>query len=576
MAARIHPGVNDLNTTHPDLVTEWDQSNSKTPVEVVAGSTYQAMWNCPQGHQYRTSVRHRAKRGQGCPYCCGQRVQVGVSDLNTTHPDIISQWSPRNTTSPQEYSAGSGRKVWWVCDRNHEWEEVVELRTRRGYGCPYCSGHRATLEKSLATQFPQMAAEWDQEKNWQTPDQVNASAHILAWWTCAQGHSWRTMVYNRTNHGKGCPVCAGQKVLQGFNDLDSQFPEVAQEFDTSKNAVDASSVHCRSTKKYWWKCQNNHSWKSSLYSRTVGGSQCVQCSLHGISRAEKEISELVQEWGFSVQMNRRDLIPPYEIDIYVPEMRLGIEFNGLLWHSERYTKNKNKHFEKWQRAHDVDIQLIQIWEDEWNNKKDIIINLLKTKLGVRGEYLGARSTTVTTVAPGDAAGFLNSYHIQGSVRGCLHIGLVHKDDLIALMSLRPQGNQVILDRYATSVRVQGGFTKLLKHVRKMFPGKDIVTFADLCVSNGALYARSGFAVDRILPPDYKYIHQNHREHKFNYRLKRFAEDDSLIFRQGMTEHELARMNNLYRIYDAGKIRFVLRGVDDDMSYTENQQNRGNN
>jgi len=110
-------------------------------------------------------------------------------------------------------------------------------------------------------------------------------------------------------------------------------------------------------------------------------------------------------------------------------------------------------------------------------------------------------------------------------------------------------------RYATAANVVGGFTKLLKHAEKVYSPESFITFADHCVSDGGLYESNGFVADKILSPDYMYVVKGERKHKFGYRLKRFQNDPELLWEPNLTERELAALNGLERIWDAGKTRY---------------------
>lgn len=110
-------------------------------------------------------------------------------------------------------------------------------------------------------------------------------------------------------------------------------------------------------------------------------------------------------------------------------------------------------------------------------------------------------------------------------------------------------------RYATNGLVQGGFTKLLKYAASKFTPSSFVTFADHCISDGGLYANNGFIVDTQIEPDYMYVVNGERKHKFGYRIQKFRSDPNLLFQEGLTERELATLNGLDRIWDAGKTKY---------------------
>jgi hypothetical protein len=242
---------------------------------------------------------------------------------------------------------------------------------------------------------------------------------------------------------------------------------------------------------------------------------------------------------------------------------MAIEFNGVYWHSEAAGKDKWYHHNKWEVAKKKGIQLIQIWEDEWNRNPEQVKRMLAHKLGVvSGKRVYARKTRVVELSKKQMDVFLDENHIQGSVDGGVRLGLVSDDVLVAAMLLKTEagseGKSLNLLRFATAVPVPGGFTKLIKATRELFPEvTQVVTFSDNCVSDGGLYESNGFVAEKQLDPDYRYVVKGVREHKFNYRLKRFRNDPELQYVEGLSESQLARLNNLPRIWDCGKTKWVL-------------------
>ena len=211
---------------------------------------------------------------------------------------------------------------------------------------------------------------------------------------------------------------------------------------------------------------------------------------------------------------------------------------------------------------DKGIQLITIWEDEWRDKRDIVESMISHKLGAsHSPRVYARNTTLSPLESSAARSFLDSYHIQGSCSSSAYFGLYDdSDELVAVSAWKKTGDILYLDRYATSCVVVGGMGKVLKagkgYAQHRNVGK-IVTFSDHQVSDGGLYKKLGFTLDKELAPDYRYVAHGEKIHKFNYRLKRFRNDPDLEYREGLTEKELAKLNGLERIWDCGKTRWVM-------------------
>lgn len=267
-----------------------------------------------------------------------------------------------------------------------------------------------------------------------------------------------------------------------------------------------------------------------------------------VSSQERKIRTLLDSLGIFYISSDRTLIAPYELDIYIPSHNIAIEVNGLYWHSE-FFKDTNYHAMKREMCSTAGIRLINLYEDTINFNFDIITRYLKNIFvidGAESRVFARKCKIVHEPSKKDCDWLLNTFHVQGTANSNRRIGLEYNGKLVAVMLF--VGN--ILTRYATSVKVPGGFTKLLKSSGM----NEITTFVDMDMFNGKTYFDAGFVIDEYLKPDYKYIVNGVRIHKFNYRKCRFRSDDNLIFDHNMTEHELAKSNKIYRIYDSGKYR----------------------
>jgi hypothetical protein len=191
-------------------------------------------------------------------------------------------WSPRNELLPTEVTAASHKKVWWVCEKGHEWEAKIDTVTVLGCGCPYCAGKLAIPgETDLATLRPDLMAQWDFEKNTLKPEEITIASHDKVWWKCDQGHSWKAVVFSRTKeNGSGCPYCTGRLVLSGFNDLATLKPNLANQWYQPLNGeLTPDKVTLGSNKKVWWQCSEGHVWQAYIYARTKpNGTGCPVCA----------------------------------------------------------------------------------------------------------------------------------------------------------------------------------------------------------------------------------------------------------------------------------------------------------
>ena len=212
----------DLATTHPELAKQWHptKNGELTPKHVSKGSTRKVWWlgNC--GHEWETKIAIRSQ-GYGCPYCSKKYSIVNKTDLATTHPELAKQWHPTKNgeLTPKHVSKGSTRKVWWRCERGHEWEAIINSRRcQNSYGCPYCSGRRPIIGKTdLATTHPKLTKLWHPTKNGKlTPQDVSFGSHKKVWWQCEQGHEWESMIHNQSSQGSECSRCRKKEKVERF------------------------------------------------------------------------------------------------------------------------------------------------------------------------------------------------------------------------------------------------------------------------------------------------------------------------------------------------------------------------
>lgn len=213
---KTNPGENDLATSCPELAQQWHPTlnGELTPKELTFGSRKIVWWICEKGHEWQAPVYSRTGLNTGCPVCAGKVIIPGENDLAAAFPALALQWHPeRNgTMTPQTISPYSNRKVWWVCEKGHEWQAIVGHRTQLGSKCPVCTGRKILAGfNDLATVHPAIAAQWHPTLNKDlTPEMVGVGSNKQVWWLCDYGHVWKAAVYSRTSKRKhGCPICAG-------------------------------------------------------------------------------------------------------------------------------------------------------------------------------------------------------------------------------------------------------------------------------------------------------------------------------------------------------------------------------
>ncbi len=273
--------VQSLMHSNPQLAKEWnyEKNGDLKPDMVTVNSGKKVWWICHKGHEWQAIIRNR-NYGNDCPICASQKELKGYNDLVTINPLLAKEWNyeKNGDLKPDMVMANSGKKVWWKCSKNHEWEAIISSRNK-GAECPYCSGRKRIVgHNDLATINPQLTKEWNYEKNGDLkPNVVSINSKLKVWWKCSKNHEWEASIINR-NRGTGCPYCSGRKAIIGYNDLVTINPQLAKEWNYEKNGdLKPDMVMANSGKKVWWKCEKcGYEWETKIYNRSYGRG-CPTC-----------------------------------------------------------------------------------------------------------------------------------------------------------------------------------------------------------------------------------------------------------------------------------------------------------
>lgn len=394
-------------------------------------------------------------------------------------------------------------------------------------------------------------------------DKVIITCPIHGDFTQCAGHHMR---------GQGCPECGKlyastwrqndyihfiQESQKRFGDS-FEYPAIQSEYLNSHSKI---TFHCK-------KCGNIFVKIACDHLTSISGG-CTKCNCNS-SNAEIEIANFVKTIvnnPETLMFNNRTLLNGKEIDIVIPELRIGIEYNGLFWHSED-RKGKTIHLEKLEMCKKKGYKLIQIFEDEYQNHKDIVEHKLMHLLqhNVELPKIPARKCKIYNIQANDAKLFLNTYHIQGFVSSTQYYGAFYQDKLIGVMSFKINkrgSNDWELTRFATNYNYvcQGVGGKLFKHFIRIVNPDSVKSFADrrwTINEDNNLYKQLGFKFEKYTLPDYRYMMSGNgtRYHKFGFRkhtlLKKYP--DKLT--ADMTESEMCEKIKAYRVWDCGLIKYI--------------------
>lgn len=384
---------------YPNLLKEWDyeKNTNLLPSNCSKSSGKMIWWKCEKGHSWKATVSSRT-RGRKCPYCSNQKVLEGFNDLATTNPKLIKEWDYiKNTINPKTIVFGSKKKAFWICSKcGNKWEATINSRVN-GRGCPKCGSEKSKINRmksmaknnSFANNYPNLVKEIDFVKTNIDLSLISASSNRKIWWKCNKGHNWYTTISSRTNNKSSCPYCCNQKILKGFNDLETKNPQLAKEWDYTKNyPLLPSEVAPHSTKSVWWRCEKcGESWKAKINNR-ANGRGCPNCNPNGTSFIEQSIFYYVKK--IYPDAENRYKYGEYELDIYIPSIKTAIEYDGSYYHS--INNSEQRELNKDQFCKNENIKLIRLREkplaltnnainircdcSNWNNLEETINNLL--------------------------------------------------------------------------------------------------------------------------------------------------------------------------------------------------------
>lgn len=280
------------------------------------------------------------------------------------------------------------------------------------------------------------------------------------------------------------------------------------------------------------------------------------------SSGELSVCSYLDELGIEYETGDRKVLGSLELDIVIPSKKIAIEFNGIYWHSTKF-RSKDYHLEKTTAATNAGYRLIHIYEDEWYRSMDAWKLKIASILGVDPrEKKHARKLSVRCVTESEhVREFLNANHIQGAATFSFAYGLYDGDDVVAVMTFKKRSEtEYELNRYATSCRVVGGFTKIFKKALVDLGEigvQEIVSFADIGHSDGNMYAVGGWTHVCNTNPDYRYVIDGRRVRKQAFRRKQQAKMFK-DFDPNKTEMQNMLDRGIYPIYDSGLMKFVYQ------------------
>ncbi len=276
-----------------------------------------------------------------------------------------------------------------------------------------------------------------------------------------------------------------------------------------------------------------------------------------MSSQEIEVQQFLSSYNVNFISSDRTILAGKELDIYIPSHNLAIEINGVYWHNELY-KDSDYHINKTLECNKLGIQLLHVWEDDWRHKKDIIKSIILNRLGLITNKIYARKCIIKDVDSSDAKLFLDENHIQGFAPSQIKIGLYHNEELVSLMTFGDRytngKKEFELIRFCNKINylVIGAASKLFNSLTK---DVDIITYADISLFEGTLYEKLGFRKESLSKPNYFWVVDSIRRHRFNFNKKKLIEEG---FDANKTEVEIMHERGYYRTWGCGQEKWIYR------------------
>ena len=307
------------------------------------------------------------------------------------------------------------------------------------------------------------------------------------------------------------------------------------------------------------------------YRNNSGVNICTNCFpiSENASISQLELLKFIQSnYDGEIISDCKGVLGPYEIDIFLPDLKIGFEFNRVWWHSEKFNGDRY-HQKKHKLAEDIGINLFSVWEDDWNTKREICQSFILNKLGKTQNKIWARKCIIKNVTYNDSRDFLIKNHLQADCKSSIRIGLYYNDILVSLMTfsklrlplqrskLNRKENHYELTRFCNKIytNIVGGASKILKYFVQQHSPISLETYSDNLISTGKLYQTLGFTYQHTSNPGYWYVIDGIKSHRFNWRKQKLIE---LGYDHNKTEEEIMSELGYYRVYNAGNKKWILK------------------
>jgi len=491
-------------------------------------------------------------RGVGCPICKDYKyTEELIERFRVIHGDLYDY-------SLIRFIDNSNKKISIICRNHGEYEQNI-FHHLLGKGCPKCVGKNKTNVEIMDELMI------IHKNKFVYPDildiKLNARTNIKI--ICPE-HGEFIQVLHSHKSGSSCPKCSKILSCDSIRVTEDKAIMSLREIHGDRYEYNFSNLK-DSRSKILIGCKE-HGWFEQTYHNHRQGSNCPKCSNNGMpSINEISLKEFIEKnYSGKIENNNREHLSGKEYDIYLPELKLAFEFNGLYWHNELH-REKDYHLNKTEDSENNEIHLIHIYEDDWVFKQDIVKSRILNLLG-KSKVIYGRKCLIKEVSSKESKQFLIDNHLMGSSVDKIRLGLYYQDELVSLMtfgklrknlgSISKEGSYELI-RFCNKLNhsVVGGANKLFKHFKELYNPMEIISYADRSwtMNNGkSIYDMLNFSLLNKTLPNYHYINNRVRQNRFSYRKDVLVKEG---YDKTKTEHEIMLDRKIYRIYDSGQLKF---------------------
>lgn len=273
----------------------------------------------------------------------GRGQCMTLQDYFVQNAQLKKEWaSDRNAEKPEGLRANSHAKVWWRCEKGHEWKSAVYARVTIGRNCPYCVNQAIIPgENDMETVAPEMARLWHLTLNGTlSPSDLFSGSRKQVWWQCEKGHAWKAPAYS-IKAGRSCPYCSGRNAILGETDLATTHPQVIPMW-SERNKILPTEVTANSHRKVLWLCEKGHQWETAVAVVAVEGCGCPYCAGKLAIPGETDLAtvnpDILAEWDYEKNtLNPSEILPSTHEKVW---WKCAL---GHSWQAAVFSRTREKH-----------------------------------------------------------------------------------------------------------------------------------------------------------------------------------------------------------------------------------------